>query len=104
MDLTECARDLVLAVFRIAVTDYLGLSYGHDGPDRRRAVPRRFGFEADVFLGSAWAGHLADCAGFSAAAVRAEANLRRQRSFAGALGDGAVNDRDEYSTTWKEAA
>ena len=32
----EGARDLVLAIFRLAVCDYLGLSYGHDGPDRPR--------------------------------------------------------------------
>ena len=35
-DRTETARDLVLAIFRLAVCDYLGLSYGHDGPDRSR--------------------------------------------------------------------
>jgi len=39
-DRTETARDLVLAIFRLAVCDYLGLSYGHDGPDRARHCGR----------------------------------------------------------------
>ena len=36
-ELAICARDLVLAVFRLAVADYLGVCYGHDepGPNKR---------------------------------------------------------------------
>jgi hypothetical protein len=101
---TECAQALVLAVFRLAVADYLGLSYGHDGPDRSRAVAHRFRFEAGAFLDSAWAGHLADCAGFSAVAVRSQAELHRQPSPAGAVSDIALTDPKEYPTGSKEAA
>ena len=30
----EGARDLILAIFRLAVADYLGLAFSHDGPGR----------------------------------------------------------------------
>jgi hypothetical protein len=65
----EGARDLVLAVFRIAVCDYLGRSYGHDQPASRRCVRRCSAAEAAIFLTSAWAGHLAEMAGFRAELV-----------------------------------
>ena len=69
----EGARDLVLAIFRLAVCDYLGLSYGHDGPDRPRACrTRQDAAEAGLFLTGAWAAHLAENAGF-----RAESSLEK---------------------------
>src|ERR1700738_2299618 len=61
----EGARDLVLAIFRLAVCDYRGLSYAHDGPDRTRACrTRQHLAEAGLFLRGALAAHLADIAGF----------------------------------------
>jgi len=68
-DLTACAQDLVLAIFRQAVCDYLGTSYGHDGPDRQRHVPAAGRDEAAAFLQSSWAAFLGDVAGVSASAV-----------------------------------
>jgi hypothetical protein len=68
-DLTSCAQDLVLAIFRLAVCDYVGVSYGHDGPDRRRRVPPIGHDEAAGFLQSPWAEFLGDVAGISAPAV-----------------------------------
>ena len=84
-DLTACAQDLVLAIFRLAVCDYLGTSYGHDGPDRQRHVPAAGRDEAATFLQSPWAAFLGDVAGVSAPTVwtiaRARAvGLRVERS------------------------
>ena len=68
----EGCRDLVLAVFRLAVCDYLGQRYGYDGPvsyQRLRASGCATSSSAEVFLTDPWASHLADMAGFSAATV-----------------------------------
>ena len=74
---TETARDLVLAIFRLAVCDYLGLSYGHDGPDRaRHCGPPNRAVEAGLFLTSSWAAHLAELAGFRADLVWGEARAQ----------------------------
>jgi hypothetical protein len=69
----EGARHLILAVFRLAVCDYLGLSYGHDAPERSRRVCSPFAAEAGLFLASSWAAHLADLAGFRSQLVWREA-------------------------------
>ena len=75
-DRAEAARDLVLAIFRLAVSDYLGLSYGHDGPDRlRHCGPPSRAVEAGVFLTSSWAAHLAELAGFHSDLVWREARV-----------------------------
>lgn len=71
-DTTECARDLVIAVFRLAVSDSLGLAYGHDAPARTLTIVSRTSSEARAFLDSPWADHLADISGFSADSVRQE--------------------------------
>ena len=72
-DLTECCRELVIAIFRLAVSDCLGLECGHDGPPvRRRRTCGPHSDDASSFLYSRWADHLADVAGFSADAVRCE--------------------------------
>ena len=92
---TEGARDLVLAIFRIAVCDYLGLSYGHDGADRPRACRTRQGAaEARLFLVSGSASDLAEMAGFRSELVWLEA-----RSF-----KRAVNSRRQASLDWSRAA
>jgi len=36
----EGARDLILAIFRLAVADYLGLAFSHDGPGPVRRTRR----------------------------------------------------------------
>ena len=67
------ARDLVVAIFRLAVADYLCIWYGHDEPAPYR--DRNTGFEQDAadFLRSRWAICLAEGAGFSARTVWLEA-------------------------------
>ena len=77
-------RDLVLAIFRFAVCDYLGLSYGHDAADRPRRIRGCFATEAGSYLTSTRATDLADMAGFRAELVwrqagRCEGQQRRRR-------------------------
>ena len=66
----EGARDLILAIFRLAVADYLGLAYGHDGPGpvrrTRRAPYKR---QAGLFLAGAWASYLGDQVGLPGSAI-----------------------------------
>jgi hypothetical protein len=92
---SEGARDLVLAVFRLAVCDYLGLSYGHDGPDRPRACRTSHDApEVALFLTGAWAAHLAEMAGFRSGLVWREArSTKRGMTYA-----------PEASTAWSQAA
>ena len=91
----EGARDLILAIFRLAVCDYLGLSYGHDGPDRPRACRTRQDIAAaGLFLNGAWAAHLAEIAGFHSELVWREARSTR----------GAMTDATASSTNWWQAA
>ena len=78
-DLAVCARDLVLAVFRLAVADHLGVCYGHDEPGPNKRTKGSFQGDAADFLASAWAAHLADLAGFSVDAVWKEAQRQRLR-------------------------
>lgn len=66
---SEGASELILAVFRLAVADYLGSSYSHDGCAPVRKASNRFKSDAAIFLTSIWAGYLADLGGFEASAV-----------------------------------
>ena len=75
--LAICARDLVLAVFRLAVADHLGVCYGHDEPGPNKRTKGSFQAEAADFLVSPWAAHLADLAGFSVHAVWKETQRQR---------------------------
>jgi hypothetical protein len=91
----EGARDLVLAIFRLAVCDYLGLSYGHDGPDRPRACrARQEVAAAGLFLTGAWAAYLAEIAGFRSEVVWREARSARW----------AVTNAPSPSRNWSRAA
>jgi hypothetical protein len=63
------ARDLILAVFRLAVADYLGVWYGHDEPAPMKRTKGGFRAEADEFLRSPWAAYLADLVGLRAEAI-----------------------------------
>jgi hypothetical protein len=80
-DLAVCARDLVLAVFRLAVADHLCICYGHDEPGPNKRTKGSFQAEAADFLVSPWAAHLADLAGFSVDTVRKEAQRQRLREI-----------------------
>jgi hypothetical protein len=66
---TEGSRELIVAVFRMAVTDYIGVSYGHDAPGRLRLVDPCHRSDAAMFLTSDWARTLADQVGLSAADI-----------------------------------
>jgi hypothetical protein len=70
---TEGARDLILAVFRLAVADYLSISYNHDGIGPTRRVNSQFQPDANAFLRSPWAAWLGDQICVQAAVIRAEA-------------------------------
>jgi hypothetical protein len=61
------------AVFRLAVADYLGNWYGHDGPGPGKRTNARFRHDAQTFLRSPWAAYLGDAAGLSANAIWHEA-------------------------------
>jgi hypothetical protein len=69
----EGGRDLILAIFRLAVADYLGLAFTHDGlgPVRRTRRAAYVG-QAGLFLTSAWARYLADLIGLEASAIGRE--------------------------------
>ena len=64
------ARDLIIAVFRLAVADYLGVWYGHDEPAPVKRTKGSFHSEAEEFLRSSWAAYLADLVGIQANAIR----------------------------------
>jgi hypothetical protein len=74
---TEGCRDLILAVFRLAVADYLGLAYGHDSAGRPRAVRPRHRVAAELFLRGPWAVCLGDWINLRSGVVWAEAQAVR---------------------------
>ena len=63
------AQDLIVAIFRLAVADYLGVWYGHDEPAPVKRTKGGFHAEAEEFLRSAWAAYLADLVGIQADAI-----------------------------------
>jgi hypothetical protein len=66
----EGPRELVLAIFRLAVADCLGVAYGFDGPIPRKRITHTHDPDGALgFLGSDWAIHLGDMAGFQADVV-----------------------------------
>jgi hypothetical protein len=67
------ARDLILAVFRLAVADHLGVWYGHDEPAPVKRTKGSFHSEADEFLRGSWAEYLGDLVGIQARAIRRDA-------------------------------
>ena len=73
----EGARDLVLAIFRLAVADYLGQAYGHDDAGRPRAVRPHHRADAEAFFSGPWATYLGDWIDLPAAVVWAEARRSR---------------------------
>lgn len=68
------ARDLTLAIFRLAVADYLGLAFGHDGPGPARRTRRAPYVRASRPVSpKRWARYLADLIGLEASAIWREA-------------------------------
>jgi hypothetical protein len=68
------ARDLILAIFRLAVADYLGLAFSHDDPGRVRRTRRSpYVEQAGLFLASVCARYLADLIGLESSAIWREA-------------------------------
>jgi hypothetical protein len=63
------ARDLILAVFRLAVADYLSVWYGHDEPAPVKRTKGGFHSEAEEFLRSSWGAYLADLVGIQAKGI-----------------------------------
>lgn len=63
------ARDLILAVFRLAVADSLGVWYGHDEPAPMKRTKGGVHAEADEFLRSPWAACMADLVGMRSKAI-----------------------------------
>jgi hypothetical protein len=77
----EGARDLILAIFRLAVADYLGLAFSHDGPGPARQTRRApYVEQSSLFLASAWAACLADLIGLNGSAIWREAR-KLDRSY-----------------------
>lgn len=72
---SEGARELVLAIFRLAVADYLGHSYSHDMEAPVRVVANRFSSDAATFLQSKTASYLADLIALQGPAIWREARL-----------------------------
>jgi hypothetical protein len=71
----ECSRDLVLAILRLAVSDYLGIAYGHDDPLPTKQASRNHCYEAESFLKSPWCAYLSDLVGLPRGRVWREALL-----------------------------
>jgi hypothetical protein len=73
----EGARELIIAIFRLAVCDFLGISYSHDqvAPARTTKYPAPHG--SALFLSGAWATHLADLVALSGPAIWCEARRLR---------------------------
>ena len=69
----ECSRDLVVAILRLAVTDYLGIAYGHDGSISTKRIPRNRSSEAEIFLRSPWCAYLSDLIGLPSGLIWREA-------------------------------
>lgn len=87
----EGARDLILAIFRLAVADYLGVAFSHDGlgPVRRtRRAP--YMKQASLFLASVWASYLADLVGLEASAIWREARKLAAEGVPGGMSREAI--------------
>lgn len=93
---SEGARELILAVFRLAVADYLGHSYSHDCDAPIRIVANRFKSDSAIFLTSIWAEYLADLGGFAATAVWREVGHLDRSAQRGTTKPGVRLDRHRH--------
>lgn len=76
----EGAIELIVAIFRLAVADYLGHSYSHDGCAPTRRTKSRFRPHAAAFLSGPWAAFLADQIGLDSTAIWREVKRLEQLS------------------------
>ena len=70
---TEGAVDLITSIFRLAVADYVGWSYAHDGCAPTRGVRPQHRAGAIDFLTGPWAKYYADLVGLDGSAIWREA-------------------------------
>ena len=71
----ECARDLILAIFRLAILDLQGLPYAGDGePDGLGRPSRLHADSARAFLEGRYAGELAELIGLSGTEIARQAS------------------------------
>lgn len=75
----EGAIELVAAIFRLAIADYRGHSYSHDGVGPARKSTPRHRADAREFLGGPWCLYLADQIGLEGSAIWREARRRPGR-------------------------
>jgi hypothetical protein len=66
---TEGSVELIAAIFRLAIADYLGQSYSHDACAPIRRTSCSFRPDAEAFLTGPWARYLADQVGLEGSAV-----------------------------------
>lgn len=76
----EGAVELIVAIFRLAVADYLGHSYSHDGCAGTRRTNTRFRSDAVAFLSGPWAAFFADQVGLDSSAIWREVKCLEQLS------------------------
>lgn len=79
----EGAKELILAIFRLAVADYMGHSYSHDLDAPIRTTSKAFSSEAETFLKSASASYFADLVGLEGPAIWREARRLHESSTGG---------------------
>lgn len=70
---SQGALELITAIFRLAVADYLGQSYSHDEWVPSKRVTSRYRTDASSFLSGAWARYLGDLVGLEGSALWREA-------------------------------
>lgn len=73
----EGARELIIAIFRLAVCDFLGISYSHDQVAAARITKYPAPHDSAQFLSGAWATHLADLVTLSGPAIWCKARRLR---------------------------
>ena len=76
----EGAIELIVAIFRLAVADYLGHSYSYDGYAPTRRMKSRFRSHAAGFLSGPWATFFADQIGLDSTAIWREVKRIEQLS------------------------
>lgn len=79
----EGAIELIVAIFRLAVADYLGHSYSHDGCAPIRRTKSRFRSHAAAFLSGPWAAFFADQIGLDSKALLREVQRLEQVAMQG---------------------
>ena len=79
-ELGDCLQDLIVAIFRMAVTDYFGERYYLDEPEEPYEIVEMRRLDAERFLSSPYAEDLAKLIGLPRGAVKR--SLQRSRRSA----------------------